>query len=86
MNRMLEIFDEMIAEDAEKGTRMVAISNAFLSGDKVKQGAKICMGTDEQALMDLFNNKAIAILMIVDKDEYFKRGKQKMKDDNIIKG
>lgn len=71
--RLFEILDEMNMADTNNKTRTVAISNHFISADKVKQGAKICIGADEQCLYDLMNNKAMAVLLIVNKEEYFKR-------------
>lgn len=71
--RMFEILDEMNLEDTDKGTRLVSISTSFISADKVKQGAKISIGADEQALYDLMNDKVVPLLVLVDKEEYFKR-------------
>ena len=70
---MFEILDEMNLDDVKDNTRLVAISNTLISADKVKQGAKISMGADEQVLYDLMNEKVIPVLILVDKDEYFKR-------------
>jgi hypothetical protein len=70
---MFEILDEMNLDDVKDNTRLVAISNTLISADKVKQGAKISMGADEQVLHDLMNDKVIPVLILVDKDEYFKR-------------
>ena len=71
--RLFEVLDEMNLADVENGTRLVSLSNILISADKVKQGASIKMGADEQCLYDLMNGKAIAILLIVDKEEYHKR-------------
>ena len=71
--RMFEILDEMNLDDVKNNTRMVAISNTFISADKVKQGAKVCIGTDEQSLYDIMNDKVVVLMICVDKDEYFKR-------------
>ncbi|MCY1720197.1 hypothetical protein OU798_07575 [Prolixibacteraceae bacterium Z1-6] len=68
--RLFQILDEMNQSDIANGTRMVSISPNFISGDKVKQGAKICMGTDEAALMELFTHKSIPLLIIVNSEEY----------------
>lgn len=73
--RLFEILDEMNLDDVKDNTRLVAISNTLISADKVKQGAKISMGADEQVLYDLLNEKVIPILILVDKGEYFKRNK-----------
>lgn len=71
--RMFEILDEMNLDDVKNNTRLVAISNTLISADKVKQGAKISMGADEQVLFDIMNEKVIPVLILVDKNEYFKR-------------
>jgi hypothetical protein len=76
MKRMFEVLDEMNLDDSKNKTRMVAVSNIYLRADKVKQGAKITMGADEESLMDIVSGKAIPILVLVDKEEYFKRIKQ----------
>lgn len=68
--RMFEILDKINQHDVEQGTRLVAISNTFISADKVKRGTKICMGADEQSLLDIISNKVIPILVLVDKEEY----------------
>lgn len=70
---MFEILDEMNLDDVKNDTRTVSISNTFISADKVKQGAKIAMGADVQCLFDLASEKVIPILIMVDKEEYFKR-------------
>lgn len=71
--RLFEVLDEMNQDDTKNNTRLVAVSNAFVSGNKVKQGAIISMGTTEQCLLDLLTDKYIALLLVVDKEEYFKR-------------
>jgi len=71
--RMFEILDEMNLEDVKNNTRMVAISNTLISADKVKQGGKVSIGTDEQSLYDIMNDKVVVLMICVNKDEYFKR-------------
>jgi len=73
--RLFQILDDMNVLDGEQLTRKVAISNSFVSANKVKAGAHITIGADEQSMHDLVNEKAIAILLIIDKEEYFKRAK-----------
>lgn len=70
------VLGELNRMDSKNGTRLVAVSTNFVEGHKVKQGAKITMGAEEQSLLDLFNDKAMPILLIVDKDEFFKRDKK----------
>lgn len=70
---IFEILDEMNLDDVINGTRLVGISNTLVSADKVKQGGKVSMGVDEKALYDLIDGKVLPILVLVDKEEYFKR-------------
>ena len=69
---LFQILDEMNLADAKDGTRLVAISSTFIQADKVKQGAKITMGVDEQSLHDIMNEKVMPILLIINKEEYYK--------------
>jgi hypothetical protein len=71
--RLFQILDEMNLEDTQKHTRLVSISNTFISADKVKQGSHIVIGADEQALYELMQGKVVPLLVLVDKEEYFKR-------------
>ena len=75
VKRLFEVLDEMNVEDAKKGTRLVSVSSNFISANKIKQGAKIEMGVPEDILFQLASDKVIAVLLIVDKEEYFKRSK-----------
>ena len=68
-----EVLDEMNKHDIEHSTKLVSVSFDFVSGNKVKQGAKITMGTEFSGLVDLWNDDVIPVLMLVDKKEYFKR-------------
>jgi len=70
---LFQILDEMILEDCSKGSSLVQISNTLLSGDKVKQGAKISMGATEAVLLGLLSGQFAALLIVVDKNEYIKR-------------
>ena len=74
--RMFQILDEMNQDDEKNKTRMVGVSTHFISADKVKQGAKISMGADELGLIDIVTEKVIPILVLVNKEEYFKRKKE----------
>ncbi len=73
--RLFQILDEMNQEDTEKGTRLVQVSNAFVEGNKVKQGAKIAMGVEERCLYDIMNGNSIPLLILVDAKEYRDRNK-----------
>lgn len=71
--RTFQVLDEMNQQDAENGTKLVSVSPHFVSGNKVKQGAHITMGIHESALIDLMAETHIAILVVIDKKEYFSR-------------
>ena len=71
--RLFQVLDEMNLADIENETRTLSISNTFISADKVKQGAKITMGADSEVLGGLMLDKVIALLVVVDKEEYSKR-------------
>jgi len=70
--RSFQILDEMNCADIKNGTSLVAVSNHFLSGDKVKGGAKICFGVTEDMLFDLMNNKRMAFVVLADKEQFSK--------------
>lgn len=72
---MFQILDEMNRGDTQNKTKFVKVSNHFISVDKVKQGAKITMGADEESLFDIVSEKYIPILVLVDIGEYQKRTK-----------
>ena len=74
--RLFEVLDDMNQSDTENKTKMVAVSNYFVSGNKAKGGAHITMGVEESSLLDLLGGKCIALLIVVDKDEYLKRQKE----------
>ena len=63
----------MNAEDIDKGSDMVMVSNTFVSGRRVKQGATIEMGCEESILIAAMTGKYIPILVFVKKEEYDKR-------------
>nr|DAI89655.1 MAG TPA: hypothetical protein [Caudoviricetes sp.] len=70
--RLFQTLDEMNLLDIENGTRLVSVGSNFISADKIKQGTKISMGSDDSALHQILNDKVIPILLLVDKEEYFK--------------
>lgn len=74
--RLFQVLDEMNVEDGEKGTALVGLCNDLIAGDKVKGGAKISMGAPESALHNIISGKTIPVLLLIDKEEYFKRKDQ----------
>ncbi len=71
--RLFEVLDEMNLDDCKENKSLVAVSNNFISGDKVKAGAKISMGVEESVLFKLAAGTHTALLIIVDQNEYNKR-------------
>ena len=63
----------MNQDDVDNGTRLVQLSNNFISADKVKQGVKIAMGVEERCLLELMNEEVIPVLLLVNKEDYLKR-------------
>lgn len=70
--RLFQVLDEMNVSDIENGTKLVSVSSNFISADKIKQGSKIAMGSDDSAVMELITNKVIPVLLLIDKETYFK--------------
>lgn len=73
--RLFQILDEMNQSDIQNNTRLVSVSTSLISADKIKQGSKISMGSDDQAVMDIFTDKYIPVLILVNKEEYDKLNK-----------
>ncbi len=70
--RPFQIIDEMNQEDMKNGTRLVSISTSFISWNLVKQWAKIEMWIDAQWFHDIMNDKVIPMLVLIDRETYFK--------------
>lgn len=71
--RLFEILDEMNVDDGKNNTQLVQVCTTLISADKVKAGTKVVMGAPANTVMDLMNEKSMAVLLIIDKAEYFKR-------------
>jgi len=70
--RLFKVLDEMNVSDIENGTKLVSVSSNFIAGDTVKAGSKITMGAHVGAINELMRGKVIAVLLLVDKETYFK--------------
>lgn len=71
--RLFQILDEMNLHDAENNTRFVSMSTSMISAEKVKQGTKVSMGAGDHVVTDILEQKVIAILLVIDVEEYRKR-------------
>lgn len=69
---IFDVLKEMNENDTKDNTQHLKISNHFVRGDKVKQGAHITMGVEEGVLFDMASEKSICLLLVVDKEQYFK--------------
>lgn len=70
--RLFQVLDEMNVSDIENGTKLVCVSSNFIAGDTIKQGSKITMGAHVGAVNELMREKVIPVLLLVDKETYFK--------------
>lgn len=68
--RLFEVLDEMNQNDIKNNSRKLAIGNTLIGAEKVKQGGKITIGVDEQSVMEVIDGKSVAILVVVDYEEY----------------
>jgi hypothetical protein len=74
--RPFQILDEMNVSDATSGTSLVGICTSLISAAKVKGGANITMGAPESVVFGIMNDDLMPMLVLVDKQEYFKRQKE----------
>ncbi|AIM37391.1 hypothetical protein KO02_12335 [Sphingobacterium sp. ML3W] len=65
-------FKELNEADGENGTHNLALSNAFVSGNKVKQGAHITMGAEFSSLVEIMEDKVRPILLLINWEEFEK--------------
>lgn len=73
---VFDILKEMNQGDITNSTRTLALSNTFISGKTVKQGAIIEMGVEASFLADIMIGKSRAVVMIIDNQEYDKAKKR----------
>jgi len=72
--RLFQILDDINVADIENETQMVGVFNQVVGGDMNKTNAKISIGIDRETFQKITIEKSkIPILLVIDKDEYFKR-------------
>lgn len=71
--RLFQVLDDMNVLDSENGTRLVEVSSNFVSARTTKQGGVMEMGVPHSSIIDMQTEKKIPVLLMVDKEEYFKR-------------
>lgn len=67
---VFDILKEMNLADINNGTGSLSLSNTFVSGKTVKQGAIIEMGVEASLLADILFGKRRAVIMIIDNKAY----------------
>ena len=72
----LQIIADMHQMDIDNNSRLVKVSPHLISAYKIRQGANISMGAEESVIVDLMNGKSMALLLIVDKNEFQKLSNQ----------
>jgi len=71
--RLFELLDQMNVEDGEKKSTLVCVCPDFVEAKTVKEGGVVSMGVPVQMLNQLFTEKVMPVLLLIDKSEYFKR-------------
>lgn len=70
------IMDEMNQDDTKNGTALLGLSTTVIAADKVKQGTAVKMGAPAETVFDLMTDKVMCILLIINKDEFYRRQKE----------
>jgi len=70
---LFQVLDEMNQDDIRNNTSLIEVSGNMLSGNTVKHGCKITMGAATHCIQDIMTGKKIPLLVLIDKEEYFKR-------------
>lgn len=71
--RIIQILDEMTLDEVNGDTCFVSMCPEFIGLQKTKQGGHCTMGVPENVLLDIMSGKTMPILLLVNKEEYFKR-------------
>lgn len=71
--RLFELLDEMNVEDGINKTTLVCVCPDFVEAKTMKRGGVVSMGVPVDMLNQLFTEKVMPVLLLIDKEEYFKR-------------
>lgn len=71
--RFSQVVDEMHLDDINNGSTLVCVCTDFVRSSLTKKGTEITIGAPLQTSHDLLNEKVMPILLLVNKEEYFKR-------------
>jgi hypothetical protein len=75
--RLFQVLDEMNVHDIENNSALIGICPDFISADTFKGGCKITMGAPLGTVNEIMNGKYMPVLLLIDKEEYFKRNPKK---------
>lgn len=71
--RMFQVLDEMNLDDVENKTKMLQISTTYINMRQESMGCGLIMNVPCSAQFGIENGVTIPILIVVNKEEYFKR-------------
>lgn len=84
MDNVFDLLKKMNLDDIANNTRNLALSNSLISLNKVSGGFEVKMGVSHAAGMDLFSEKCMPIIMVIDKEEYNRLKEESKKE--VING
>lgn len=70
--RFLQIVDQMNLDDTSNKTENVIRCDSFVSANYTPQGTKVTMGLPGNHIFDIESGKKIAVLLLIDYNEYMK--------------
>lgn len=74
--RPFQIIDEMNQADEANKTSLVALCPDMIGANTAKGGGHVTMGVPVEVIHQLMNNERIAILLVLDKQEYDRIGNE----------
>lgn len=69
---IFDAFKKINADDAKNNTRNLGLSPHVIGARKVKAGAIVEMGTEEEIIAKIANDDCICLLLTIDKNTYRK--------------
>jgi hypothetical protein len=74
--RLFEVLDIMNQNDTKNNTQTVIIGNHFVSANYNRQGTTVSIGIGDNHVFDIESGKKVAMLVLVDIEEYNKLKEQ----------
>lgn len=82
--RMFQIFDDMNVADEINKTAFLGCCYDFVSADKSKAGIRVTMGAPAEAMAGLMNDDTQPVLILLNRNEYFRRKKQPDEEGALV--